>query len=94
MSWPHCFWGVGCSVSPYIMNYALTGHSSWGLGFRIVSILQIVLTAALFFSLPLWKKTAGPTPRTVGTDAAASSGAAADDAPAGSSVMTPFREDA
>lgn len=38
------------------MSYALTGHSSWGLGFCIVSILQIVLTAALFFSLPLWKK--------------------------------------
>lgn len=82
MSWLHCFWGVGCSVSPYIMSYALTGHSDWGLGFRIVSILQIVLTAALFFSLPLWKKAAGQTPRTVGTDAAASAGAAAGDAPA------------
>lgn len=76
MSWLHCFWGVGCSVSPYIMSYALTGHSSWGLGFRIVSIIQIVLTAALFFSLPLWKKAAGMTPRTVGTDAATSSGTA------------------
>lgn len=82
MSWLHCFWGVGCSVSPYIMSYALTGHSSWGLGFRIVSILQIVLTAALFFSLPLWKKAAGQTPHTAGTDAAASAETAADDAPA------------
>lgn len=70
MSWLHCFWGVGCSVSPYIMSYALTGHSSWGLGFRIVSLLQIVLTAALFFSLPLWKKAAGPAPCTAGTDTA------------------------
>lgn len=58
MSWLHCFWGVGCSVSPYIMSYALTGYSSWSLGFRIVSVLQIVLTAALFLSLPLWKKAA------------------------------------
>lgn len=88
MSWLHCFWGVGCSVSPYIMSYALTGHSSWGLGFRIVSILQIVLTAALFFSLPLWKKAADQTPRTAGTDAAASAETAADNAPAGSSGMT------
>lgn len=76
MSWLHCFWGVGCSVSPYIMSYALTGHSGWGPGFRIVSILQIVLTAVLFFSLPLWKKAAGLAPRTVGTDAAAPSGKA------------------
>ena len=58
MSWLHCFWGVGCSVSPYIMSYALTGYSSWSLGFRIVSALQMVLTAALFLSLPLWKKAA------------------------------------
>lgn len=58
MSWLHCFWGVGCSVSPYIMGYALTGHSSWSLGFRIVSVLQIILAAALFLSLPLWKKAA------------------------------------
>lgn len=79
MSWLHCFWGVGCSVSPYIMSFALTGHSGWGLGFRIVSILQIVLTAVLFFSLPLWKKAAGSAPRTMSTDAAA--GVATDDAP-------------
>lgn len=59
MSWLHCFWGVGCSVSPYIMSFALTGYSSWSLGFGIVSVLQIVLTAALFCSLPLWKKAAG-----------------------------------
>lgn len=58
MSWLHCFWGVGCSVSPYIMGYALTGRSSWSLGFRIVSVLQIILAAALFLSLPLWKKAA------------------------------------
>lgn len=76
MSWLHCFWGVGCSISPYIMSYALTGHSGWGLGFRIVSILQIVLTAVLFFSLPLWKKAAGMVPCTVGTGVTASAGAA------------------
>ncbi|MCM1026695.1 MAG: MFS transporter [Roseburia sp.] len=58
MSWLHCFWGVGCSVSPYIMSFALTGYSSWSLGFRIVSVLQILLTLCLFLSLPLWKKAA------------------------------------
>lgn len=58
MSWLHCFWGVGCSASPYIMSFALTGYSSWSLGFHIVSVLQAVLTAALFITLPLWKKAA------------------------------------
>lgn len=56
MSWLHCMWGVGASIGPYIMGYALTGGQTWSDGFRIISILQLVLTAILLFSLPLWKK--------------------------------------
>ncbi len=56
MSWLHCFWGVGVSVSPYIMSHCMTNGSGWPVGYRIVSLLQIALTAILFFSLPLWKK--------------------------------------
>lgn len=56
MSWLHCFWGVGASVSPYIMSYCISAKNSWESGYRTVSIIQFVLTAALFISLPLWKK--------------------------------------
>ncbi|MEF9893792.1 MAG: MFS transporter [Anaerorhabdus sp.] len=56
MSWLHCMWGVGASIGPYIMGYALTGGQTWSDGFRIISILQLVLTVILLFSLPLWKK--------------------------------------
>ena len=56
MSWLHCMWGIGASIGPYIMSYALTGEHGWGMGYRIIAILQIVLTAVLFISLPLWKK--------------------------------------
>lgn len=56
MSWLHCMWGIGASLGPYIMGYALTGGQSWNMGYRYIAILQIVLTAILFFSLPLWKK--------------------------------------
>lgn len=56
MSWLHCMWGVGASLGPYIMGYALTGGQSWNMGYRYISLLQIVLTAVLLFSLPLWKK--------------------------------------
>lgn len=55
MSWLHCMWGVGASVGPYIMGYALTSGSGWHMGYRYISLQQIVLTAALFLSLPLWK---------------------------------------
>lgn len=56
MSWLHCFWGVGVSISPYIMSNCLTSGAGWNAGYRTVSILQIILTAILFFSLPIWKK--------------------------------------
>lgn len=55
MNWLHCFWGVGCALSPYIMSYYLHRSNDWQGGYRAISLLQIVLTAILFCSLPLWK---------------------------------------
>lgn len=56
LNWLHCFWGVGASISPYIMGGCLTGGLGWSVGYRIVGIIQIVITAILFCSMPLWKK--------------------------------------
>lgn len=55
MSWLHCMWGIGAAVGPYIMGFALSGGQSWNMGYRYVGVIQIVLTAILLFSLPLWK---------------------------------------
>ncbi len=55
MSWLHCMWGIGATVGPYIMGYALTGGAGWNGGFRYVAFLQMALTAILLISLPLWK---------------------------------------
>ena len=60
MSWLHCMWGVGASLGPYIMGYALTGGNSWNMGYRYIALIQIGLTAILLLSLPLWKRTAAP----------------------------------
>lgn len=59
MSWLHCMWGIGASAGPYIMGYVLTGGGVWNSGYRIIGILQVVLTAILVFSLPLWKASSG-----------------------------------
>lgn len=56
MSWLHAFWGVGVTISPYIMSACLTGGLGWQMGYRTVSIMQIVLTVILFAALPLWKR--------------------------------------
>ncbi len=55
MSWLHCFWGVGAAVSPYIMGFCLGKGLGWSRGYFSVSMIQIVITAILFISLPLWK---------------------------------------
>ncbi len=55
MSWLHCMWGIGAAAGPYIMSYVLTGGQTWNMGYRLIGILQIVLTAILLISLPLWK---------------------------------------
>ena len=56
MSWLHCMWGVGASAGPYIMGYALTAGWGWNSGYHIIAVLQIILTAILLCSLPLWKQ--------------------------------------
>lgn len=55
MSWLHCMWGVGASIGPYILSFALMNGQGWNMGYRYISIIQIVLTAIIMFSLPLWK---------------------------------------
>lgn len=56
MSWLHCFWGVGASAGPYIMGYCLTKDYGWTGGFGMIALVQFVLTAIFFISLPLWRK--------------------------------------
>ncbi len=56
MNWLHAFWGVGASISPYIMSLALTGGAGWMGGYRTVAIIQSVICFALFISLKQWKR--------------------------------------
>jgi len=59
MSWLHCMWGLGASIGPYIMGAALSGGMTWNTGYRIISLIQAAITAALLISLPLWKQVGG-----------------------------------
>lgn len=56
MSWLHCFWGIGATAGPYIMGFCLSHGMGWPRGYRTIGIIQVVLTAMLFISLPLWKR--------------------------------------
>ncbi len=59
MSFLHCFYGVGVSVSPYILSLVLNGAAGWRGGYRIAVLIQAAIAVVLFCSLPLWKKVHG-----------------------------------
>lgn len=56
MSWLHCMWGVGASVGPYIMGFALSAGRHWSAGYQYIGLIQIILTVVVIISLPLWKR--------------------------------------
>ena len=66
MSWLHCMWGLGASVGPWLMGLALSTGMGWVGGYRMIALLQLVLTVVLVVSLPLWKKTTAPSGETGG----------------------------
>lgn len=63
MSLLHCFFGVGISVSPYIMARFISTDAGWRGGYRFASFIQMAIALILFCTLPLWKKVAGKESR-------------------------------
>ena len=56
MNFLHCFYGVGVSLSPYLMSQALS-NIGWRGGYRYAFYVQAVIAILLIISVPLWKKT-------------------------------------
>ncbi len=56
MSFLHSFYGLGVTVSPYIISFALDGVSGWRGGYRIIFFVQVAILAIAIIALPLWNK--------------------------------------
>ncbi len=56
ISFLHCFYGVGITVSPYILSLLIDGKSGWRGGYRVAFAIQFAITLILFAALPVWKK--------------------------------------
>ncbi|WNS45160.1 MFS transporter [Paenibacillus sp. MMS20-IR301] len=52
----HCFYGLGVSVSPYIMSLALSQQNNWRGGYSNAFWIQIIIALIALCTLPLWKK--------------------------------------
>ena len=55
----HCFYGLGITISPYLMARLLSTDAGWRGGYRIAFFIQLAIALILFTTLPLWKKVAG-----------------------------------
>lgn len=52
----HCSYGIGVTISPFLMSIALSNSNNWQGGYRTMFFFQLALTIICFLSLPVWKK--------------------------------------
>jgi fucose permease len=56
MQWLHASYGIGVTLSPLIMTFAINTLNSWRSGYHTVGIVQLVLGGCFMFTLPLWRQ--------------------------------------
>ncbi len=56
MSLLHCFYGVGVTLSPYLMSLALSGENDWRKGYRLVFAIQMTIALTAIVTQKVWKK--------------------------------------
>lgn len=64
ISYLHCFYGVGVTVSPVFMSLALAGAGDWHKGYRYAGVAQLVIAVVAILAIPLWGKVARAEART------------------------------
>lgn len=52
----HCSYGVGVTLSPFLMSFTLKQSNNWQGGYRIMFLFQLALTIICFISIPIWNK--------------------------------------
>lgn len=55
MSFLHTSYGVGVTVSPYLMSLAM-GNGNWHDGYRNMFYIQLTIALLILVTLPVWKK--------------------------------------
>ena len=55
MSYLHSSYGVGVTVSPYLMSLAI-GDGNWRDGYKLMFFIQFSIAMLVLFTLPVWKK--------------------------------------
>lgn len=56
MSYLHCFYGLGVTLSPYLVSLAVGDGNNWRKAYLTVGILQSVIAMITVLVIPYWKK--------------------------------------
>lgn len=56
MNYLHCFYGIGVTVSPYLMSLTLAGSTNWRAGYLLAFWVQLCISLVMFLALPLWQR--------------------------------------
>ncbi len=54
MSWLHCCWGLGVTISPLVLSFVLDSGNSWRSAYRIISLMQFSIALAVGLFLKKW----------------------------------------
>jgi MFS family permease len=56
MQWLHASFGIGATIGPFIMTFALTALNSWRPGYGAVGAVRIALAMCFVLTLPMWSR--------------------------------------
>lgn len=56
MSYLHCFYGLGVTLSPYLVSLCLADDNNWRRAYITVGLIQLVISLLIFCVVPYWKK--------------------------------------
>lgn len=59
MSFLHCFYGVGVTVSPYVLSLVISGESGWRGGYWTAVCIQAAIALVMILTIPWWRKAHG-----------------------------------
>jgi len=59
MSFLHSCYGVGVTISPYILSMVISSDTGWRGGYRIAFFIQLAISLTVIFTLPVWRKAHG-----------------------------------
>lgn len=56
MNWLHGSWGIGASTGPVAMGVVMVQTGQWSAGVMALGLIQLSITAVLWFYLPRWRR--------------------------------------